>query len=717
MTRTDRLLRLCAFIVLTGPFLVHGEPPVGEAKPKAAAPGKGGRTDLYGDPLPEGAVARLGTVRFRARSTQSVVFSPDGKTVAAGYSDFTIRIWETATGREVRRITGFRSNDVACVGFSPDGKRLFSHDSEDGLRAWDLTTDKEVPKPFDTGPVSPDFLRTPDGKARVTTDGRGSIRVLDSAGKVLRTMGESNTGSLLALAPDGKTIAAKGKDGTTLCLWDATTGKALHQLKGHDKELLCLTFSPDSKRLLSGGNDRTARVWDVESGKQLHRFYRPEPHCHYNVFGAWSPDGKTLALAGWDGVLRLYDAVTYKERFDFGGHHGWITTLAVSPDGRRVVTASEDRTVRLWDAANGKELRILGEGSNFLYSVAWSPDGRTVALASLTGEVRRWDATTGKELSEFRAEKHRPWRVAFSPAGDLLASVDATVCLWDAASGKLLRRLPGDHMAEGLAFSPDGRFLATGSQDHLIRLWDVASGKEVCRFAGHDNWVEHVAFSPDGRTLVSTSSDWTIRLWELATSRERGRLGGKQRMTTPIAFSPDGRFLAWGGRDRLVHVHSFAEDKEVRRFVGHDGEIASLAYSPNGKRLFSASYDTTALVWDVAGIGGGRAEMKRLTADEAVTLWRDLQGDDGAKAYRAIWQLAASPNETLPLVREVLKPAAVLDGARLMKLIADLDDEDFAVREKATKELEQAGDQAEPELRKVLKGKSSAEVIQRTNRF
>ena len=299
----------------------------------------------------------------------------------------------------------------------------------------------------------------------------------------------------------------------------------------------------------------------------------------------------------------------------------------------------------------------------------------------------------------------------------------------------------------GLAFSPDGKLLATPGPDgrnsvKTLVLLDVAAGK-VLRTIELPQPITSLAFSPDSRTLATENANRTITLWEVASGKKRGHLGkavveqpqsngvmkleatvvingmggGSRDPAGPVglAFSPDGRALAARGPDLSVRVWDVTAGKEIGQLKGHSGRIETVAFAPDGKTLASGAADTTILLWDAVSPLKELAKVQtvELRAAEMESLWGDLAGDDAAKALRGMLQLTAAPRQTVPLLRERLKPAARIDPRKIAGWIGELESEKYAVRKAAAASLLQVGEQAVPALRKVLASSPPLETRKR----
>jgi len=408
----------------------------------------------------------------------------------------------------------------------------------------------------------------------------------------------SNKVLSVSFSPDGKTLAS-GSEDKTIKLWDITTGKEISTLNGHSKPVASVSFSPDGKTLASGSYNNIIKLWDITTGKEIRTL---QGHSSSVLSVSFSPDGKTLASGSYDNTIKLWDITTGKEIRTLQGHSDLVRSVRFSPDGNTLASGSGDKTIKLWDITTGKEIRTLEGHSEGFWSVSFTPDGKTLASGNDDKTIKLWDITTGKEIRTLQGHSNAVLNVSFSPDGKTLASgsEDNTIKLWDIITGKEILTLKGHSEAlRSVSFTPDGKTLASGSYDHTIKLWDVTTSMEIPTLNGHSDLVDSVSFSPDGKTLASGSDDYTIKLWDITTGKEIRTLQGHSSWVRSVSFSPDGNTLASGSGDKTIKLWDIASGKEIRTLQGHSKEVWSVSFSPDGKTLASGNDDKTIKLWDI----------------------------------------------------------------------------------------------------------------------
>jgi WD40 repeat protein/serine/threonine protein kinase len=595
-------------------------------------------------------------LRGHSRIVTGLTYSPDGKALASVSWDGTTRLWDAATGREVsvleggawdvafspdgkllttggketgvvtvwdlasRRVLKRFPQSVIGLAFSPDGKTLaggglaFAPDIKtlgggaDDARLWDIATGQERARLAGAGPVA-GF--SANGKALVTASnwhgGPGTVRLWDPATGVERSRFEVPFIGAIALSPDGATLAVAGGN---VGLWDVATGRLRTSIP---LDLHPLAFSPDGKSLAGGARDRTVRVIDVATGRELAQ----EVHLDLVTGAAFSPDGKMLATASQKGHIKTWDmqpaedavALPIPDNLGSGRHH---ITLRFTPDGTTLIVGNAGRT-RLVDAATGQEVAAAEPPG----VAATSADGNVWAARAAPDRWMIWDRAKGGEKATVPGLKLHPIDVyakggALSPDGNTLAlweenHRDNTVTLWDVATRqpRTLRGAPPKSNRLSVncaAFSPDGKRLAAAFQFQWITVWDLASGRVTVQFRQDPDLAEFgaIGFSPDGTALAASLNNGTVRLWDAGTGQLRATFKGHTGTVSGLAFSPTGETLATCAADGTIRFWDVATGQERLTLKAPHGREACLAFSPDGRTLASFGQDNTLRLWHTA---------------------------------------------------------------------------------------------------------------------
>lgn len=577
---------------------------------------------------------------------ESIKFSPDGQTVAAGYSTGVTRIFDTSSGRQMRTLS--MKSSVQVIAYSADGKIVACGYGSGETRLWNSISGKEL----QTLPGENSFVRrsvgiSKDGKTIVISNRDGTTFLNTETGIERRLVRGFACGS----SSDANVVMyALGTQGT-FELRDAVSGKRLYNFDFFN-DTRRVSFNPKKKLFARSMNDKIT-LYDSSSGEELLTLISHLKEVHHLEF---SPDGSTIASGAGDSI-EFWDVSSGKELICIDG---FSFPIFFSPDGKTVISRSNDGTIKLWDSGSGKVLRSLSRCRNDEYaaSCCFSADGTKIATGSEYGAIKLWSRTSGLAQGSVAVDYANMDTLAFSMDGNWLAfgthlgpnrsasQASGDIHLCNARSGKELRIISGhEDLILSLGFNPDGKLIASGSQDATMKLWDVASGRNLGVFKGHSDDVNSVAFSPNGTAIVTGSADNTARVWNLKTRETVHTLIGHKHEVKQVCFSPNGKTVA------------SADDETVKLWDASSGKLQFSYGASDPSIVFGPNNDIAVLA------RGGKVTMLNYRTHQIHQPSTRLPNSFSCIAFTSNSRLVA-----LNLVGRIFEVWDVFEGKKLQKI-------------------------------------------------
>ena len=584
----------------------------------------------------------------------TITFTPSGETLLYAGFHKTIRLWSIKQGKEFGKLEGHKAT-VKALAVSPDLSTVVSGSQDGALYAWDWNLKNKVGELMGHADEVTALAFCPTDSNLFASGGSDrTIFLWSLETKKSKLKLDGGCGVLaLAFSPDGKTLYSAGDD-ALIRRWDPATGKQTGTFKGHGDIIVSLIAHGD--RLISGALDRTIRIWDANTMKQLRSVSRSQGDCDALALAS---AGDQIATAGFHNAIRIFETAAGKERILTPGPQAPLAGLALSSDNNRLASVAADGQVLVWDQA-GKLRKQWDNKQSGEFRLALGSGGET--LVTTTNTVRVWNADLGTESVQLPINPGEPILAsALSPDSKTLAlgMRSAQIELWSLREKKLAHTFKYSGSLHALAWSPDGKKLAAAGGPKIF-VWDSSSGNLLQSFDVKEGppsafpLISALAFGPDSKMLAAGGFDAMIRLYNLAAKnpgaeKDHRVCDGHQSAVYALAFSADGRSLVSGSFDKTARLWEAFSGKQIAVFKGHIGPVTGVAFAADGRSVLSAGADTVVYRWDVPGLSNnGKLPDLTLPVQELESAWTTLTTEETPRGHDVLWRAIASGKQAIP---------------------------------------------------------------------
>ncbi|QDT97379.1 protein kinase domain-containing protein [Gimesia aquarii] len=589
----------------------------------------------------------LKTLRGHDSWVQAATLLSDGKWILSASHDAHLKLWNIAGYEEIRtlkgRVLAHHVDAILDVSFSKDGKQLVTASRDKTAISWNVSTGK-VRKEFTEGHsfLASNAIFLPDRKRLATAAVDNSVRIWNiQSGTEHKRFEHTGRSAAIDVSADSHFLIT-GSDKKTVRIWNIDSGEMVKELKGHKSEVCAVAFSPDMRFCASGDVRGRCMLWNVKTGELIHKL---DGHTRKIAALKFLSNGKSLLSASGDNTVGHWDISTGKENQSLIlKHPDSVLSMSVFNDGTQAVTSCADGLVRVWDIVTPKIIRTIQPANGLINSVSVSHDNKRLLTANVQQRVIQvWALDTGKELLspgsngqlnaflDFRTKGGMLWTAIFSPYHDSILTVGGRDArLWNGMTAKQEMAFHPHGVVASASFSPDGKWLVTGSWDNSAKIWNTQTGHAEKKLEQkHQGFVNTARYSPNGKLILTSSDDGTAKVWDAVTGKIVLTLDHHGSHVKSAIFSPDGSQIVTASDDKTLVMWDSKSGKKLSTFKGHAWPIRKVAYSHDGKRLISGSEDNTAIIWDIV------TQKKTILAGHTAPVASVVFSPDDSRAFTA----------------------------------------------------------------------------------